>query len=371
MTYTTTEEEKKKLNGGTIESPQSPAAAAPFERGANGGAQNEVQQSTQQNTQGGTVHMRYDPASDAAYQQALSVLTAANKNAPKYAGTYDGQLADLYNQIVNRDKFSYSVNDDALYQQYAQQYAQAGRLAMQDTMGQAAALTGGYGSSYGQSVGQQHYDAYLQRLNEVVPELYNAAYGRYQDEGNALAQQYAMMGDLKNQEYAQYQDAYSRWANERANAQNLEQQAYERGQNDWKVGYTQALDKAETLAKSGDFSGYAELYGQGTADNMRRSWLSSNPDLAYRNGMMTAEEYKAMTGEYPAGYVAPNAGETGGGDDGNKKTTFNSLSADISNGIESGKLSTAQARELVNYSSLSFEEKQKLRDLINKTPVSF
>ena len=197
MTYTTTEEEKKKLNG--YDTPQTLRDSSPQgELNAAG-----TQQIAQQNAQGGTVQMRYDPASDAAYQQALSALTAANKNAPTYAGSYDGQLADLYDQIVNRDKFSYSVNDDALYQQYAQQYAQAGRLAMQDTMGQAAALTGGYGSSYGQSVGQQQYDAYLQRLNDVVPELYNAAYGRYQDEGSALAQQYAMMGDLRNQEYAQ------------------------------------------------------------------------------------------------------------------------------------------------------------------------
>ena len=46
---------------------------------------------------------------------------------------------------------------------------QQGKQAMQDTMGQAAALTGGYGSTYGQAVGQQQYDAYLQNLNDEVP----------------------------------------------------------------------------------------------------------------------------------------------------------------------------------------------------------
>ena len=42
---------------------------------------------------------------------------------------------------------------------------------MKDTMGQAAALTGGYGSSYAESSAQQQYDAYLQQLGDIVPEL--------------------------------------------------------------------------------------------------------------------------------------------------------------------------------------------------------
>ena len=47
------------------------------------------------------------------------------------------------------------------------------------TMGQAAALTGGYGSSYSQAVGQEQYGAYLEKLGNVMPQLYSAAYSRY------------------------------------------------------------------------------------------------------------------------------------------------------------------------------------------------
>ena len=78
---------------------------------------------------------------------------------PTYAGTFEDQLRDLYSQIQDRPDFSYDVNADPLYDMYKDKYVQQGKLAMKDTMGQAAALTGGYGSTYGQQVGQQTYDA--------------------------------------------------------------------------------------------------------------------------------------------------------------------------------------------------------------------
>lgn len=176
---------------------------------------------------------KYDPVSDTAYQEALAALQQANKNTPKYAGTYDGQLKDLYDQIVNRDKFSYDINADMLYKQYANQYILNGKLAMMDSMGQAASLNGGYGSSYGQAVGQQTYNAYLQQLSDIVPELYAQAYDQYNAEGDKLLQQYAMIGDLADDEYGKYQDAYTRWANERDYAQEQADTAYDRGYNDY------------------------------------------------------------------------------------------------------------------------------------------
>lgn len=180
-----------------------------------------------------TPSLAYDAGSDQAYQTALAALLEAQKNAPSYANSYEEQLHGLYDQIVNRDKFRYDINEDALYQQYAQQYAEKGRLAMMDTMGQAAALTGGYGSTYGQAVGQQQYDAYLQQLNDVVPELYQMAYSQYQDEGERMQQQYAMLGDMADDEYDKYRDAYNQWLTERDYAQGNADTAYDRGYNQW------------------------------------------------------------------------------------------------------------------------------------------
>lgn len=191
----------------------------------------------------------FDPSMSPAYQQAITALQAVQKSTPTFNNTYDGQLKDLYDQIVNRDKFSYDINSDMLYQQYAQQYADMGKMAMMDTMGQAAALTGGYGSSYGQAVGQQQYDAYLQRLNDVIPELYGQAYQQYRDEGNDMLQQYAMLGDLDQQEYARYEDEYNRWLNERNYAQGQADDAYDRGFKEWAAAQDQYnIDREYQLA---------------------------------------------------------------------------------------------------------------------------
>ena len=93
---------------------------------------------------------------------------------------------------------------------------------------------------------------------------------------------------------------------------------YQRAQalmNEYNNGYSRDLNTAKTLAAYGDFSGYAGLYGQETADSMAALWKAQNPELAYNTGRMTAEEYKAVTGKYPAGYTATGgySGASGGG----------------------------------------------------------
>lgn len=272
---------------------------------------------------GPTVDAYYDPATDAAYQSALAALQTAQGNAPTYPGTYDAQLVDMYNAIVNRDPFKYDLNADMLYQQYAQQYVNKGRLAMMDTMGQAAGLTGGYGSSYGQMVGQQAYNSYLQELNNMIPEFYDRAYQQYADEGDWLLNQYKLLGDLSDTEYARYSDDYNRWLNERDYAQDLADQAYSRGYKEFEDRYNRGLDDAAFRAKVGDFGGYEDYYGEMVADRMQNNWLAANPDAAYRNGLMTPEEYNALTGSWPAGYTPPNSGYYYGGGSGSSDDNGN------------------------------------------------
>lgn len=224
------------------------------------------------------------------YDKAMKTLQAAEYTAPSFSSDYDQTINDLYTKITSREPFKYDYSTDPLYGQYREQYVQQGKQAMKDTMGQAAALTGGYGSSYGQAVGQQQYDAYLQRLNDVLPDLYKTAFDVYQAEGDQMSNQFNMANTMRNAEYGQFRDA---------------------------VGdrqYQQAMDiqEAENRAQFGDFSGYAALYGQEAADNMAKGWNASNPDLAYRTGNITPKEYRAMTGKWPAGYTPPSSGGGGG-----------------------------------------------------------
>ena len=134
-----------------------------------------------------------DPTGDAVEraQQMLeeNIAQSSGSGVPSWHDQLDETLA----QILNRKDFSYDLNGDALYQQYKDQYMLQGQQAMMDTMGQAAAMTGGYGNSYAQTVGQQAYNSHLQQLGSRIPELYSLALSKYQNEGDALLDRYAIL----------------------------------------------------------------------------------------------------------------------------------------------------------------------------------
>lgn len=117
-------------------------------------------------------------------------------------------LNSLKDSIKNYGEFSYDVNSDALYQQYADQYIRQGKLASADATGQAAAMTGGYGNSYAATVGNQAYQSYLQQLNDKVPELYQLALDRHNMGKQELYDQYGMLLSEYEREYGQYSDEY-------------------------------------------------------------------------------------------------------------------------------------------------------------------
>ena len=156
-----------------------------------------------------------DYAQSDAEKQAWDWLqTQLNSKPGEYKPTWESQTNSIIDSILNREDFSYDVNSDAIYQQYKEQYASLGKLAMQDTMGQAAAMTGGYGNSYAATAGNQAYQSYLSQLNEVVPELYGMALDRYNQEGENLYKEYALLSDQEDREYDRYQDQYNKWLDE-------------------------------------------------------------------------------------------------------------------------------------------------------------
>ena len=208
-----------------------------------------------------------------------------SKITAEYEGKYDQQLADLYNQITQRKPFEYNSEDDMLYQQYVDRYTKGGKLAMEDTMGQAAALTGGYGNSYAQRVGQQTYDEYMTGLNDQAATLMQQAYQRYMDEGDQLTKQYSMLGQLAA-------DDYSKWADQ----------------------YERAMNEAAIRGNSGDFDAYRQMWGDEAANRLQQAYAAQVLMPLYTAGQMDAETYKSIAGVYPVGYVEPGAG--GGGDSG-------------------------------------------------------
>ena len=143
-------------------------------------------------------------------KQAEGAINQHLANKPgEYNSNWQAQLNETLDKILNREKFSYDLNGDALYQQYKDQYTLQGKQASMDVMGQAAAMNGGYGSSYGQTVGHQAYQSYLQKLNDRVPELYQLALNQYNQEGQDLYNQYGLFADRDETDYNRYRDGVS------------------------------------------------------------------------------------------------------------------------------------------------------------------
>lgn len=221
----------------------------------------------------------------AQYNNAMSKLEQLKSGLPSYDPSYDQALQSLFDEIMGYEKFSYNTRDDMLYQNYKQQYASAGRLAMEDTMGQAAALTGGYGSSYGQAVGQQQYGEYMKQMNDVLPELYDMAYQRYQGDYQALQNRYAMTGQLAEDEYRKYQDRLSAyyqeldyWQDTADTAYNRQQYADEQEYQRQQDAYQKQLDAYDRLSEMIIMMGYTptaeELQAAGMSDGQFRAYLN-------------------------------------------------------------------------------------------------
>lgn len=149
--------------------------------------------------------------SDAVKQAQVALQTQQAAKPGAYQSPYEQQLDKILGDYQSRGKFQYDMNADAMYQQLLDRYVGQGQMAMMDTMGQAAALTGGYGNSNAQMVGQQAYQNYLQGAYDMMPQFYDMALQRYMAEGDQMLQEYGMLSDRENQAYSRYQDDVNRY----------------------------------------------------------------------------------------------------------------------------------------------------------------
>lgn len=150
---------------------------------------------------------RLDKVTDTSQSTGQSTgKSTGQSTGTGYNSPYAGDINRIQDQLLNREAFSYDVNSDAMYQNLKDQYVSGGKMAMMDTMGQAAALTGGYGNSYAQGAGQQAYQNYLTGLTDQIPDLYNMALQNYIQQGDQLAQQYGILTDREEQEYNRYME---------------------------------------------------------------------------------------------------------------------------------------------------------------------
>lgn len=237
------------------------------------------------------------------------------KNPGEWSGgTYGKGMDEALQKVLNRDKFQYDINGDALYQQYKDRYIQQGKQAMMDTVGQAAALTGGYGNSYAQKAGQQAYQGYLQGLNDKVPELYQMALERYNQEGTDLLNKYGLMSDQYAKEYSRYRDSVGDWRAQRDYLATLYNN--ERG-----FDYTGYRDRVADEQWQKNFDEALRQYNENLAEQKRQY----NASLARRSssgGSSGGDAPKKKAAEYGPGISTQRnvAGIKGSGWDYTKHT---------------------------------------------------
>lgn len=182
-----------------------------------------------------------------------------NKRPGAFSSAWDDKLADTYDQLVNGPKFNYNFNEDALYRMYSQEYRKRGQDASRDVLGQATALTGGYNNSYAQSVAQQRYQDYLLQLNDIIPDLQNAAYQRYLADRSDLRDQFNMAQQLRSNEYNQYRDTVSDWQSDRSfdlsayqDERNFDRNAYQQDRAYWQQEYWNQRNAEQSNASTQD-----------------------------------------------------------------------------------------------------------------------
>lgn len=172
-----------------------------------------------------------------AYVQAMQYTNELLAKLNSGKTSYTDQIKELMSQILNREDFEYDVDKDTLFQQALASAMGSGKSAMEDTIGQASALTGGYGSTYATSAGNQAYNAYIEDAYNNLPEYYNMALQAYQAEGQEMYQQLDMLNAADATEWGRTYDA---WQSNFANAQQMYNQEYGAWQDSVNNAYNSA-----------------------------------------------------------------------------------------------------------------------------------
>lgn len=167
------------------------------------------------------------------YWNDLQTLQKSNKLSNTFNYGNQAGYNNALNALTNREAFKYDLSNDQLYQQAKDQYQQMGRTAMADTIGQASAMTGGYGNSYATTAGSQAYQSYLQQLNNNIADYYNLALGAYNSETDRLQGNFNAFATDRGQqasEWAQnwgvYNDRFNNLSNAWANSRDYDLNAY-------------------------------------------------------------------------------------------------------------------------------------------------
>lgn len=316
------------------------------------------------------------------------------ESAPTYTSKYQDQIDELLGEILNRPAFEYDPETDPRYAAYRKEYAREGDRATADTMAQYASMTGGMPSTAATAAAQQAGNYYAAQMADKIPELYALAYSMYQDEGDNMRLNMDMLTALEQGDYNKYLNLLNQYNTDRnfaygvysdewnrnyqldrddiadsrydmewnygVNRDQIEDERYEdetawnREQYTDETEYARALERAQTLAQAGDFSGYKALgysdseiaslqnaynralaaqtlsRSSGSSGRSSGSSSSSKPRLTYAQAVQAIEDGRVTDAvisayDYYMGEGAYEAAYGGGGDEDGPTVDMNSV----------------------------------------------
>lgn len=129
------------------------------------------------------------------------------KNSGYDKDQYSAKIDGLLSSIMEAKPFSYDQANDPSFKSYQQQYAKAGDNALANTMSEASSMTGGRLNSWAVSAGQEAKANFDQDLMNIIPQLEQQAYSRYQGDMNSKRSDLNMLTGLDNDSYRKALDA--------------------------------------------------------------------------------------------------------------------------------------------------------------------
>lgn len=116
---------------------------------------------------------------DNAYNQYRQNNPTIQDVFEEYNNKYGSKVKRALSRIENQEEFEYDLEDDPQYQAYKAAAERNAKKAHEDTLARMQAMTGGFANSNAIVAAAQARDAHLDTLNDRIPELYRAAYDRY------------------------------------------------------------------------------------------------------------------------------------------------------------------------------------------------
>lgn len=202
--------------------------------------------------------------------------------APVYNNRYDDTIQDLIQGILNREDFSYDPATDPLYQNYRKQYTREGQRATADTLGQAAAASGGIPSSYATTAAAQAGNYYAAQMTDKIPELYQLAYNQYLNDYNMQLSDLGVVQGAEQSDYDKYLNELNQYNTDRAfdynawlDEYNMTKDQLQTAQGLEQLDYTKYLNELQQFNTDREFN-YGQLLDEIDSQTMERQEAVDN-----------------------------------------------------------------------------------------------